>query len=104
MVKLYELNRETASGELTKSLAQSLKNGLFAPTEKKFNAMEEEISLLKQTIKLDAEKLALELNEKFSYLEKEYVLLKKLLRISITLSITSLAVIIATLFFLFKWY
>lgn len=61
--------------------------------------MEEEISLLKQTIKLDAEKLALELNEKFSYLEKEYVLLKKLLRISITLSITSLAVIIATLFF-----
>jgi len=104
MAKLYELNKETAPGELTQSLAQSLKNGLFAPTEKKFNAMEKEITFLRQTIELDTEKLTLEVNERFSNIEGEFVLLKKLFRISTALSITSLVGIMITLIFLFNWY
>lgn len=104
MAKLYDLNKEAAPGEVTQSLARSLKNGLFAPTEKRFSSMEKEIAALKQAIELDTQKLSLEVNEKFNNLEKEFVLLKKLFRISTALSITCLVGVTVTLIFLFYWY
>lgn len=103
MAKLYNLN-EAAPGEVTQSLARSLKNGLFAPTEKRFGSLEKEIAALKQAIELDTQKLSLEVNERFNNLENELVLLKKLFRIGAALSITCLVGITVTLLFLINWY
>ncbi len=104
MAKLYEINQESAPGEITNSLAQSLKKGIFAPTEKKLNALETEIGTLTQIIELETRKLALETNEKFTHLEKEYEQLKKMFHLSISLSIISLVSIITTLIFLYNRY
>lgn len=97
MARLYEINSESTPGEVTLSLAKSLKNGLFAPTEKKFNALETEIASLLQVIELETEKLALEVTEKYIHIEKEFEQLRKLFRITLILSIASLLGIIATL-------
>ncbi len=104
MAKLYEINQKSAPGEITHSLAQSLKKGLFAPTEKKFNTLETEIFNLMQIIELETGKLALEVNEKFNHLENENEQLKKMFHLSIALSIISLVSIITTLIFLYNWY
>lgn len=104
MVKFYELNKEPAPGELTHSLAQSLKKGLFIPTEKKFNALENDIINLRQHIELDTEKITMETNEKFSRLEKEFKLLKRMLSVSAILSVISLVGVVTALILLFNWY
>jgi len=100
---MYDINQEAAPEEITHSLAQSLKHGLFAPTEKKFNTLETEIITLMQVIELETGKLALEVNEKFIYLEKEYAQIKKMFRLCLVLSLTSLVGIMLTLVFLYNW-
>ncbi|WP_161822553.1 hypothetical protein [Sporotomaculum syntrophicum] len=104
MARLYEITPESASGEITSSLAQSLKNGLFAPTEKKFSTLETEIMALTQLIELETGKLTLEANEKFYHLEKELVQVRKWNRFTVILSLASLMGIIVTLIILFNWY
>ncbi len=79
MAKLYEINQESAHGEITYSLAQSLKKSLFTPTEKKINALE-------------------------SHLGKEYEQLKKMFYLSIALSIISLVSVVTIFIFLYNWY
>jgi len=103
MARLYDINQEAAPREITHSLAQSLKHGLLAPTEKKFNTLETGIITLMQVIELETGKLALEVNEKYIYLEKEYAQIKKMFRFCLALSFTSLAGIILTLVFLYNW-
>jgi hypothetical protein len=104
MAKLYEINPEPAPGEITNSLAQSLKNGLFAPTEKKFSALETEIATVSQLIELETGKLTVDVNEKFYRLEKELIQVKKWFRISTILSLASLMGIVVALIYLFNWY
>lgn len=103
MANLYELTNEFTSPELTDSLAQSFKNKLFIPTEKKFNNLENEIKSLKEDIEADTQKISLSVHDRFTIIETELEILKKIYRISASLSITTLVGIITTLYILLTW-
>ncbi len=104
MAKLYEIPRETTAPELTSSLAQSLKDGIILPTEKKFSILEREIAALRSNMETDSEKLVLQVKDNFNRLDVELNLLKKFYRISTSLALASLAGIIAMLTLLISWY
>ncbi|MBF7082196.1 hypothetical protein IT084_04300 [Desulfallas sp. Bu1-1] len=97
MARLYDMPRETAGPELTTSLAQSLKKGLLLPTEQKFNLLEQDITALRQEIETGTAKLTVEVGDKFARLEARLAVLHKLLRAGASLSLVTLACVIAVL-------
>lgn len=104
MAKLYEMPQDDFDPELTVSLAQSFKEGLILPAERKFSLLEREIAALRDNIDINAEKINQQLHEQFTRLNTEIIELKKLFRICTSLSLLSLAGIITILLVLFNWY
>lgn len=104
MTQLYNINKEIQPHEITNSLAQSIKRGFFLPTEKKLTILETEVTSLKKEIEKNKEELSLDISEKIISLESDIKLLEKLLR-KITFSLLAImAVIIASLVYVFSWY
>lgn len=104
MAQLYEIPRDDCNPELTGSLARSFKEGLILPAERKFELLEKEMTALREHLAAGTETLDLRMNEHFQRLDTEMAALKKLFRLTASLSLVSLAGIITTLLVLFNWY
>lgn len=104
MAKLYEIPREDTHPELTGSLADSFKEGLILPAERKFSLLEREIATLRERLEKDTHEITSTMSDHFSRLEAEATGLKKMFRLVASLSLACLAGIITTLVALLNWY